>query len=251
VVKEIKDKVVNSLWIENELTPIQLISINSFLNLGYKYNLYVYDDIKKIPSGVNILDGNDILPDSSIWQYGSGFNKGGVSGFANQFRWHLLYEYGGLWADMDYVLLKDFDFHDHDYVLAQEYNSKQHDYIVVSTFLIYSKHKNQKVFEECMNHTDTIDRKTVVHAQTGPMLLDAYAHKNELWGYMSEVEKFTAVARGWEEVENLITEKNIPKDAYGIHLWNAMWNDPDTSLNVNFINFPKDCVWEQLKRKYL
>ena len=249
--KEIKDKVVNSLWIGDKLSPINIVSINSFLSLDYQYNLYTYDDIENVPPNVNLLDGNDILPDSGIWYYGKGFNKGSPSAFSNEFRYKFLYEMGGLYCDTDFVLLKDFDFHDHDYVLAQEYNSKQHDYIVVSTFLIYSKHKNQKVFEECMNHTDTIDRKTVVHGQIGPMLLDAYAHKNELWGYMSEVEKFTAVARGWEEVENLITEKNIPKDAYGIHLWNAMWNNPDTNLNVNFINFPKDCVWEQLKRKYL
>ena len=47
-------KVVNSLWIGEELLPLQLISINSFLAKGFKYNIYLYDEVKNIPSGATI-----------------------------------------------------------------------------------------------------------------------------------------------------------------------------------------------------
>ena len=62
-------KVVNSLWIGEELLPLQLISINSFLAKGFKYNIYLYDEVKNIPSGVNILDGNNIIDESEIFFY--------------------------------------------------------------------------------------------------------------------------------------------------------------------------------------
>ena len=59
-----QDKVANSLWIGDELSPQHVISINSFIQNGFKYNLYTYDGVKNIPSGVNVLDGNVILPES-------------------------------------------------------------------------------------------------------------------------------------------------------------------------------------------
>ena len=104
-----QDKVANSLWIGEQLFPQHIMSINSFLQNGFKYNLYTYDEVKNIPSGVNVLDGNVILPESEIWYYQKGFNRGSPSGFANLWRCQFLYEYGGLWVDTDIVLLKPFD----------------------------------------------------------------------------------------------------------------------------------------------
>ena len=59
-------EVANSLWIGEKLLPQNIISINSFLQNGFDYNLYVYDDVKNIPPEVNVLDANDILPESRI-----------------------------------------------------------------------------------------------------------------------------------------------------------------------------------------
>ena len=100
------NKVANSLWIGEQLFPQHIISINSFLQNGFQYNLYVYGEVKNIPSGVNVLDGNDMIPKEEIWYYQKGFNKGSPSGFSNQFRFTLL-AIGGLWVDTDVVLLKN------------------------------------------------------------------------------------------------------------------------------------------------
>ena len=102
------NKVANSLWIGEQLFPQHIISINSFLQNGFQYNLYVYGEVKNIPSGVNVLDGNDMIPKEEIWYYQKGFNKGSPSGFSNQFRFTLL-AIGGLWVDTDVVLLKNFN----------------------------------------------------------------------------------------------------------------------------------------------
>ena len=104
-----QDKVVNSLWVGDKLSPQHVMSINSFIQNGFKYNLYTYNEVKNIPSGVNILDGNVILPKSRIWTYQQGFNKGGLSGYSCEFRYKFLYEHGGLFVDTDIVLLKDFN----------------------------------------------------------------------------------------------------------------------------------------------
>ena len=83
---------VNSLWIGKKLSPINIISINSFLQNGFKYNLYVYDKVENIPNGVTILDANEIIDESEIFYYRKGFSKGSPSGFACFFRYILLYE---------------------------------------------------------------------------------------------------------------------------------------------------------------
>jgi len=73
-------QIVNSLWVGDyqsegylrigePLSPLQIISINSFIQKGFQYNLYVYGVVENIPKGVNVIDGNEILPES-CHQYG-------------------------------------------------------------------------------------------------------------------------------------------------------------------------------------
>ena len=40
---------VQSLWIGNALSELEILSINSFLKNSHDFHLYVYDDIKNVP----------------------------------------------------------------------------------------------------------------------------------------------------------------------------------------------------------
>lgn len=99
---------------------MERLSISSFLLNGHDYHLYVYDDVKSVPVGTVLMDANEILPSSAIFQY-----KGSPSfaGFANSFRYKLLLERGGWWADTDTICLKPFDFPE-EYVFSSEINYK-------------------------------------------------------------------------------------------------------------------------------
>jgi Glycosyltransferase sugar-binding region containing DXD motif len=86
---------------------MEILSIRSFQVHGHDYHLYAYEPIENLPAGVVVQDANEILPRSSIFQY-TGYAT--YAGFANFFRYKLLLERGGWWADTDVVCLRPFEF---------------------------------------------------------------------------------------------------------------------------------------------
>lgn len=76
--------------------------LRSFVETGYEVHLYAYADLEAVPAGVVIKDGNEILPESTIFR-GAGAKGGSFAPFADRFRYNLLYKKGGWWFDTDHV----------------------------------------------------------------------------------------------------------------------------------------------------
>jgi len=101
------DTTVQSLWIGDRLSRIELLSIQSFLANGHQYHLYAYSEIKEVPRGVILKDAASIIPRDLIFTV-----RGSLSIFSDWFRQELLFAHGGYWADLDIVCLKPLRFED-------------------------------------------------------------------------------------------------------------------------------------------
>ena len=105
---------IQSMWIGESLSKIERACIQSFLNNNINYYLYVYEDVKNIPDGVKILDANNVIRENEIVTYkeasGTHHGQGGsYAGFADRFRWTLMYKLGGCWVDTDVCCIKKFE----------------------------------------------------------------------------------------------------------------------------------------------
>lgn len=114
VIDNILEKRVNSLWIGNKLSNMELLTIYSFLENGYEFYLWTYEKLEnELPDSLIICDANEIIPYNEVFVYKSksqfGYGLGSVAGFSDIFRYKLLYEKGGWWVDMDVTCLKPFD----------------------------------------------------------------------------------------------------------------------------------------------
>ncbi len=114
VVRMGDNNVINGLWIGNELSVVEMLTIHSFIRMGHTFHLWLYEPLKNdLPPQVVICDANEIIPRSSVFRYSKvnqyGHGKGSVSGFSDIFRYKLLYEKGGWWVDMDVTCLQPFD----------------------------------------------------------------------------------------------------------------------------------------------
>lgn len=112
---DIKNKNINALWIGKILSPIELLTIQSFIDNGHAFVLWAYDTIETpLPQGVILHDAEKIIPRKEVFCYKYknqfGHGKGSFAGFSDIFRYKLLYEYGGWWVDMDVTCLEPFDF---------------------------------------------------------------------------------------------------------------------------------------------
>src|ERR1044072_9789319 len=103
-------EVIQGLWIGRPLSGLERLSMTSFLRHGHEYHLYCYDDVREVPTGVLVKDANAILPAADIFTYQQGPGQGSLAAFSNVFRYRLLLERGGWWADTDAVCLRPWDF---------------------------------------------------------------------------------------------------------------------------------------------
>jgi len=98
------------LWIGGALSTMERLALASHVRVGHACRLWTYEPPDNVPQGVVLEDAQQILPRDRIFTYQHGPGKGSVAAFANLFRYKLLYERGGWWADTDVVCLRPFDF---------------------------------------------------------------------------------------------------------------------------------------------
>lgn len=235
------NKIVQGLWIGPELSVMEQLSVASFLNNGHEYHLYVYDEVRNIPHATVIRDGNEILDASSIFQYK---HSPSYAGFANFFRYKLLVERGGWWADTDVVCLRPFDFVQEHVFATETFRQSE----VITSGVIKAP-----VGSEVMAYAwETCKRKnpeSLMWGETGPKLMDQAVRKFSLEKYRMPPYVFCPYGyQDWHKVLEPDGVTVIDTGTYAIHLWNEKWRESRQDKNASY---PHDCLYEQLKRKYL
>ncbi len=233
--------VIQGLWVGSELSVMEQLSIASFLRNGHQYHLYVYEDVKNIPAGATIRDGNEILPASMIFQYKQ---QASYAGFSNFFRYKLVLERGGWWVDTDTICLKPFDF-DTEYVFSSEFAQGQ-EFINSG---IFKAPTGSEVMRYAWRVCEMKDPKAIVWGETGPRLMAAAVREFSLETYTQRPEVFCPIGYAdWQKILEPEADLKLSDRSYAIHLWNERWRAAGQVKNKSY---PDGCLYETLKRKYL
>lgn len=255
--------VIQSLWVGFELTLNEHLCISSFLYYGHPFHLYTYNEIKNIPNGVVVKDANEIIPEYEVFQY----YKGSYAGFADWFRWKLLYVKGGFWVDTDVICVKPFDF-DSELIFGLEGNNmvcpavlgfpKNHELCSFlekacrepNKFLPYDsfKIKKRKLKRAILGK----GKESISWGETGGPagFTKALVHFELLELAKSFVHFFPISSENWNSIYDLTLKKNhkLFEDTYAVHLWN------EKSRIDNFDKNAKrdpDSLIEYFRSKYL
>lgn len=97
--------VVRMFWHGTTISSYERLSIASFLKHGHRVEVFSYNELS-LPDGAVRVDAATILPEREVFTYQRGAGKGSVSAFSNLFRYKMLYELGGIWADCDVLCLR-------------------------------------------------------------------------------------------------------------------------------------------------
>lgn len=251
MIEDKNNKSIQSLWIGEEFSNIEKLSAYSYIKNNHKYDLYCYQDVKGVPEGVNIIDANQIIPESEIFTYKSGAGKGSFSAFSNIFRYKLIYEKGGYWSDTDVVCLRGFDFN-RDYVFGNEIASIQNGIAygkTIASSFFYCK-PNSEIMKSCLDVCESKDKDKVVWGEIGPKLLGEKVKEYNLTNHTEEHYIFNPIP--WSQIDFLFNEnanfEEIENNCYCLHLWNEVWRRNGVDKNAVF---NKDCIFEKLKSLYL
>jgi hypothetical protein len=242
--KESQNDTIQSLWIGDSLSDLEIMSINSYLATHKKFHLYVYKDIKNVPNGVTLKDA------SEIWTYEESMEKlpSGLQAISNFFRLQLLFEKGGYWVDLDNISLKKYDFKT-SYVFGRDsvdfYNNNVIKAPKRSTFLGLILNDLR---EDLYDDFESSDNSNVEY---GPNLLSKYISYYDYDIYATKKVAFNCLS--YDRVHELFLDrpnKDLPfnLEVYSIHLF----NDSIKKLGYDKTKkYPKNSIYECLKERFL
>jgi len=230
---------IQTLWIGPRLSALEQLALTSFVHHGHRVELYSYAEISGVPPGVTVCDANAILPESRVFLYRE---HRSYSGFSNYFRYRLLLERGGCWADMDLVALGPLAFGD-EHVFSSEHARGR----VVATTSFIKAPAGSAAMQRAWDICEAKDPAQIRWGETGPRLLDEVVASLGMQSFVRPPESFCPVRHAdWES----LLDPNAPAlagEALAVHLWNEMWRrngrDKDAAYDPR-------CPYEQLKSRY-
>jgi hypothetical protein len=233
---------VQGLWVGRRLSVMERLSIASFLHHGFEYQLFAYEEVEGLPPGAVLGDANAILPASMIFQYR---DFPSYAGFSNYFRYKLLLDRGGWWADTDVVCLRPFDL-DGPYVFASE--TMPDGRVLASSGIIKSPAGSEAMayaWERCLGR----DPKGLTWGETGPMLVGQTIARFGLERHLQPPRTFSPVGfHDWRSLIDPAVSRPFDDSSRAVHLWNEMWRRDGVDKDGAF---PPGCLYERLKAEYL
>jgi hypothetical protein len=228
---------IQSLWVGDALTPMERLSLSSFVALGHDVDLYVYDDVANVPAGVTLRDAAEVLPRSAIFRYA---DSGSLAGFSNFFRYKLLLERGGWWVDTDVVCVRPFDF-DGEHVFGSELF---HGAPIVTSCVIRAP-AGSAAMEQAWRICSASDIATLKWGQTGPHLCAEVVRAHGLESSVQPPEAFCPIPfYEWRTLVDPSAKIELPAATYAVHLWNEMWRRGGVDKSAVF---DPACLYERLK----
>jgi len=232
------NQIIQGLWIGSTLSLMEQLSITSFLRNGHDYHLYAYNEMGNVPAGTVVKDANEILPASAIFQYR---NFPSYAGFSNFFRYKLLLERGGWWADLDTVCLRHFDFCE-EYVFSSELNGGDE----LTNCGVIKVPEGSEAMAYAWHVCQMKDPRKLVWGEIGPRLMDQTVKEHGLDKYRKPYFMFCPISDWRKLLEPYVA--GINGEAYAVHLWNEFWRREGRDKNAQY---HPACLYEQLKSKYL
>lgn len=233
--------VVQSMWIGDRLGVLERLTIQSFLDHGHPFHLFLYGPCADVPEGTVIRDAREILPDSAIFTYKAGYGAGLPSGFANLFRYALLHAQGGWWVDLDVVALRPLSF-TAEHVLGTAASSGR---LFVENAIIRAP-AGSPLMAYCLEAAQQANRDRVRWGETGPRLLTRAVAALGMESAVTPPAVLYPVSAGrfWD----LVRPGEVPAVATAMHLWAQQWRhfrlDPAA-------RYPDRSPYQQLLARHL
>lgn len=246
--------IIQSLWIGGSLSVMERLCIQSFLQNGHPFRLYVYGEVKGVPSGVELRDASEIIQPGKIFKYK---DHDSYAGFSNIFRYKLLLEKGGWWVDMDVICLKPFPA-EAQYVFASERLFRKEitstiGYKAASCAIMTPS--GSCIMEYCHSKATGKKPSELKWGEIGPNLLNTAVESFGLHHSIVSPSAFCPINFWqWKRLIarslwiNCIEQTSmIANNSYAVHLWNESWRRQQADKDLMY---PPNSIYERLKRRY-
>lgn len=247
---------IQTLWIGGELSTLEQLSLQSFVDNGHRVHLYTYEEVAGVPEEVSVKDGSEILSADNIFTYNE---YDSPSGFSNVFRYKLLLEKGGFWVDTDVVCLRPFDFGDKHIFVSERSRPRKRSDLFPRTRIascVIKAPAGSNTLEYCYDvatekNWDQIDwgeigpdlvARAVNHFQMNDKVLPYWKFCPVDWWEWDRFVEDSVQIRVWEAVKRAVLRP------YAYHLWNELWRRNGVPKDESYT---EGTIYERLKAEHL
>lgn len=232
------NNLVHGLWIEGKLSPLELLTIESFLHQGYEFHLWSYDLKGEVPKQIKLRDAREIISEQDVFSYAHqnqfGHGKGSYAGFSDIFRYRLLYLHGGWWTDMDMTCLRRLP--------EQNYYFRAHNQTYPAVGNLIFCPPQSAVMNWCYQQAQ---EQVTAHNQDWNLpirILNEGIQKFELEQYITTGTSTDS----WAKTRLYLGRKSIPSHLDAIHWMHEEWR----RLGISKNSFPTSSNLYQLMQRY-
>lgn len=246
---------MQGLWVGKRLSTMERLSLSSFVRHGHDYHLYVYEDMQ-VPNGVVLQDANEILSRTEVFKDRT---LDSFANFSDIFRYKLLLERGGYWADTDTICLKPFEF-SQDYVFARERTQtgteerRKYGPAWVCGGVIKAP-RGSAIMR--MLYEASLEKASGPYEwwELGPPMISEAVSKYGLTRFAVPAKTFVPI--DWWDWDDILSDRlstrlklhwNLMPGVCAVHLWNSMWTRAGANKDAQY---PVNCLFERLKERYL
>ena len=253
--------IVQSLWI-GEITNMEIMCIKSFLEHQHEFHLYTYGTIEGIPDGTVVLDANEIMPESEVFQL-----KDQYLPFSDIWRYWLLYKKGGIWVDMDMVCVSDMiDIIDTPFIFSSERTIQkgafkmEAEYVANIGFLKAPIGSDfyRELIDRCMKiQARGKNKDKIRYMRVLREMIVKYDYQQYIWKpkYFCPIDWWYAKDLFFKHTSQLKEKYGVPwnhiefQDCITIHLWRNLATHK-YKLDLN-INYPNQSIYSLLSNRFL
>ena len=217
--------VVRSFWFGTPLTWICDLTMNSYMSQGHQFELYTYDDIP-VPEGVQLRDANEIIPESESFQMMNSIDgvRGRYSTFSNIFRYKLIHDKGGMWADLDSICIKPIKLEENiELVFATERTKVG---MEINNCNIYASKSGHPLLKNLYTSAISMNKTSLSHLSFNKQfILEMMDEMSIDWtSVVAPINWFCPIP--WYDIHQIFLQthdysiESIIKQSYSIHLFN-------------------------------
>jgi hypothetical protein len=254
---------IHMFWHGPAFSRIEKLCVASFVANGHQLQLHVYEEPVGTPAGITIADARKVIDESKLFRHPK---SGSMAQFADWFRYRVLYESGGIWADTDVVCLQPLR-----YSQAEIYAWQDELQINNAVLGLPARHPLAKWMADCCENPNKIlpyddgrskrrkwrrrwlqgnRRGNVKWGEYGPVgFTSAARHLNYADKALPAAHFYPVHYRDWQMVFDQPRDLALLGEARALHLWNEMLRrHPGFDKNARFL---KGTLIEQLCDRYL
>ena len=236
---------VHMFWAYGDLTNLEKLAVISFAENNFDLNLWTYGSIKNLPQGVLVRDAREIIPESRVFKY----KNGSYAGFADLFRYAVLRERGGLWADTDVICLcsaNDFKILGSEGFLVTERTGRS---VQVNNNLIYHPNPTSgDIIDLAFNVSDKYQIDKLEWGDCGPVLLNTLVSNYPKLAPKIFAPDFANPVNWWDCPKKLLKEPHHLSDrTWFLHCFNERWRALRIEKNICY---PPKSILGNIVSKY-